>query len=130
MLRCHRNINASFLENQCVKPTNAQRGGSTVAKRDPYIEQEKRWRRVIRETVAKCYAAFALASYDMGLVPKRNKEKMFEVYVELFSKTQEYFNDNVRDGIDIIERCAEVTGIDMMSEMTARERGIEKGTRV
>lgn len=102
-----------------------------VAKRDPYIEQEKRWRRVIRETVAKCYAAFALASYDMGLVPRKNKDKMFRVYVELFSKTQEYFNDNVRDGIDIIERCAEVTGIDMMSEITAKERGVEKkGTRV
>lgn len=106
-------------------------GSKMRTQRDAFIEQEKRNRRRITETVSRCYAAFTLAVCDMGLIDESDEDRAFETLVELFSKTQDYFYDAIKPGgVDIIEQCFERTGINMMSELTAKEANITEGTKV
>ena len=95
--------------------------------RNPYIEQERRWRVILRERTASCYAAFVLALVDKGLVNTEDEGRMFEDIVDILSLTQDY----VSDGVSVIQKCADKTGINMMSEGTAKTLDLrEEGTRI
>ena len=81
-----------------------------------YIQQERRWRAHIREMVPKIYAGFCL---DFHL--------SFEQIVYILKKTQELWQADGENGFDIVKVCAEETGINLMSKVTADAAGIKEG---
>lgn len=89
-----------------------------MGKRNPFLEQEKRYRRVIKESVPKIYAGFALSlhrRYGFG----------FGRIVTVLSDTQKYWQEDGTGGFDILKACEDETGIQMLSEVTAKECGIK-----
>lgn len=86
--------------------------------RTTFIHQEKRWGVHIREMVPKIYAGFALSlhrRYGFG----------FDRIVTVLSDTQKYWQQDGVDGFDILKTCLDETGINLISEVTARECGIK-----
>ena len=90
-------------------------------KRNPFVEQERRYHRKIREIVPVIYAAFALALHEEGFGFKR--------VVRVLAETQNLWNRHASGELNIITECSEKLGIDMMSEATARTQGVE-GTKI
>lgn len=84
-----------------------------------YIEQEKRWRRRFLELTAKVYAGFVMTLHERFQLSDDD-------IVLALSDTHAYWQDDQ----DIVEHCAEMTGIDVMSELTAREQGEDEGIRI
>lgn len=77
-----------------------------------YIHQEKRWKAHIREMVPKIYAAFCLVLNEKyGLT--------FEQIVDILAATQDLWQSDGENGFDILKACAEKTGINLMSKVTA-----------
>lgn len=92
-----------------------------MTKRNPFYEQEKRYRRNMKEMVPKIYAAFALAlRHQYGYGQKR--------ILRVLAETQEMWIGQMRGEYDIIGRCYDETGLSMITEVTAKELGI-KGDR-
>lgn len=92
-----------------------------MGKNNLFIEQEKRYRRMIREIVPQVYAAFAVSlhrRYGFGFIR----------IGRVLADTQDYWNAAKNKEIDIVQLCADETGIDIMSEITAEELG-EKGDK-
>lgn len=86
-------------------------------KRNPFVEQERRYLRRIKELVPVIYAAFALALHEEGFGFKR--------IVRVLAETQSLWNRHAAGELNIIEECSEKLGIDMMSETTARTHGVQ-----
>lgn len=85
-------------------------------KRRNFIQQELRYRRQITEMVPVIYAAFAVAlhrHYGFGAVRTGR----------ILAETQEIWRSN--SPLEILAMCRNETGIDMVSETTAKEKGIE-----
>lgn len=91
-------------------------------KRNPFVEQERRYHRKIKELVPVIYAAFALALHE-------EEGFGFKRIVRVLGETQSLWNRHAAGELNIIEECSEKLGIDMMSETTARTQGIE-GTKI
>lgn len=88
----------------------------------PYIEQEKRFRRKVNEMAPKIYAAFAIALHrHFGF----GYERILRVLIE----SQELWRESAYGGLDIIQLRSDEVGIDMMSHLTAKEKGVE-GERI
>lgn len=87
-----------------------------------YVEQEKRYRKLVRETVPVVYAAFAIAIHrEFGFGYKR--------ILRVLALTQKYWRDHADGYMDIIKVCSEELGIDMISETTAKSTGAD-GERI
>ena len=71
------------------------------------------FRRAVDEIVPKVYAGFVLAMYARGL--------SFEEIVSVLQETQAYWTSDS----SIVAKCLEITGIDVMSETSAREQSAE-----
>ena len=87
-----------------------------------FIEQEKRFRRKIDELAPTIYAAFCIAlhrEYGFGY------ERILRVLIE----TQKLWHSAAEGYTDIVKLCEQETGIDLMSHLTAKERGVE-GERI
>ena len=93
-----------------------------MARRNPYIEQEKRYRRNLAEMVPKIYAAFAVALH-------RNYGFGFTRILRVLADTQDLWNKHVSNEIDIIKVCSDETGINMITTITAEEQGV-KGHKI
>lgn len=89
-----------------------------MRKRNPYFEQEKRYQRMIKEMVPKIYAAFALALH-------RQHGFGYTRILRILVETQELWIAQARGEYDIIKLCEEETGLNMISETTAKEHGIK-----
>lgn len=85
-----------------------------------YIHQEKRWMAHIREMVPKIYAAFCLVLH-------RQHHMNFNDIYNLLVETQALWQSDGVDGFDIVKICAEETGINLLSKVTADAAGIEEG---
>lgn len=83
-----------------------------------FINQEKRWKIAMREMVPKIYSAFILSLH-------RRFNFSFEDIVTVISDTQEYWRLDTEGEMDICRVCSEETGIDMLSEESAKKAGIE-----
>ena len=87
-------------------------------KRNPYFEQEKRYRRMVHEMVPKIYACFALSLHEhYGFGQKR--------IMRILGDTQRKWIEQANGNYDISAECLEKTGLNMISETTAKERGIK-----
>ena len=90
----------------------AERRHPEANKQATYIHQEKRWKAHIREMVPKIYAAFCLVLHEKyGLT--------FEQIVDILAATQDLWQSDGENGFDILKVCAEKTGINLMSKVTA-----------
>ena len=85
-----------------------------------YIYQERRWKAHIREMVPKIYAAFCLVLH-------RQHRMSFNDIYNLLVETQELWQSDGVDGFDILKVCADETGINLLSKVTADAAGIEEG---
>lgn len=85
-----------------------------------YIHQEKRWKTHIREMVPKIYAAFCLVLH------RQHKMSFNDIY-NLLVETQALWQSDGVDGFDIVKVCAEETGINLMSKVTADAVDVEEG---
>lgn len=83
-----------------------------------YIQQERRWRAHIREMVPKIYAGFALSLH-------RRFDMDFDQIVNALTDTQELWQADGGNGFDILKTCSEETGINLMSEVTAKALDVE-----
>lgn len=86
----------------------------------PYIHQEKRYVRNLQEVIPLVYAAFSISlhrRYGFG----------YHRIATVLADTQKLFceSKNLRME-DVMQRCFEETGIDIMSETTAKECGIKE----
>ena len=94
-----------------------------MAKRNPYFEQEKRYRRMVHEMVPQIYAAFALVLHRQhGFGYTRIMRVLYE--------TQELWQAHARKELDIVKVCEEETGLNMVSETTAKERGMKGDAKI
>ena len=75
--------------------------------------------RAVDEIVPKVYAGFVMTLHTRFGVE-------YEDIVYALRDTQRYWQEEE----DIIQQCLEVTGIDVMSSLTAQERGEEEGMEV
>ena len=75
--------------------------------------------RAVDEIVPKVYAGFVMTLHTRFGVG-------YEDIVYALRDTQRYWQTEE----DIIQQCLEVTGIDVMSSLTAQERGEEEGMEV
>ena len=87
-----------------------------------FIEQEKRFRRKIDELAPTIYAAFCIA------LKREFKFGYYRTY-RVLKVTQVLWHEAAVGGLDIVKQCEEETGIDLMSELRAREQGVE-GERI
>jgi len=85
-----------------------------------FKHQEKRWLAHIREMVPKIYAAFCLVLWN-------DYHLTFEQIVDILKKTQDMWQRDGENGFDIVKVCAEKTGINLMSKVTADAIGVEEG---
>lgn len=85
-----------------------------------FKHQEKRWLAYIRELVPKIYASVVL------LMHRRYHMGYKEIYNFLMDMQDLWQSDGV-DGFDIVKVCAEETGINLMSKVTADAIGVEEG---
>ena len=87
-----------------------------------FIEQERRFRRQINEMAPKIYAAFAIALHrHFGF----GYERILRVLIE----SQDLWHEAANGSLDIVKLCSDEVGIDMLSHLTAKERGVE-GERI
>ena len=88
-----------------------------MAKRNPFIEQERRYKRKIKELTPQVFASFIIAlhrCYGFG----------FKRCLRVLVMTQEIWNMAKDDGVDkLMQTCMDETGIDIMSAVTAKEIG-------
>lgn len=70
------------------------------------------------EIVPTVYAAFALA-----LSRKHGFDA--DQIAEIIAETHQYYNDAIMYGNDIVNECSDETGIDMMSEVTAKKHNVK-----
>lgn len=90
-----------------------------------FIDQERRYKRMIRELTPHIYAAFVIALYRDPKTAYLDADDI----AELLAETQQIWNESARGELDIIKECEDLTGISMLSEITAREMGVE-GDRI
>ena len=74
--------------------------------------------RKITEITPMVYASFALAL-------KREYGFGFQRILRVLASTQEIWNESINEDVDVISMCADETGIDVMSSVTAKELGAE-----
>lgn len=91
-----------------------------VKPQNSFKHQEKRWLAHIREMVPKIYASVVL------LMHRRYHMGYKEIYNFLMDMQDLWQSDGV-DGFDIVKVCAEETGINLMSKVTADAIGVEEG---
>lgn len=85
-----------------------------------FLHQEKRWMAHIREMVPKIYASVVLLMhrrYHMGY------EEIYNFLVDM----QDLWQADGDNGFDIVKVCAEETGINLLSKVTADAAGIKEG---
>ena len=85
-----------------------------------FKHQEKRWTAHIREMVPKIYAGFVLVLW-------RKYHMTFEQIVDILRDEQDLWQRDGVNGFDIVRTCAEETGINLLSKVTADAAGIEEG---
>lgn len=90
----------------------------------PYIHQERRYKRNLEEVIPLIYAAIAISlhrRYGFG----------FHRISTVIADSQKLFTEsrNLRME-EVMQRCYEETGIDIMSETTAKECGIKGGLEI
>lgn len=85
-----------------------------------FLHQEKRWLAHIREMVPKIYAGFCLVLWE-------DFHLSFEQIVYILKKTQDLWQSDGENGFDIVKVCAEETGINLISKVTADAAGIKEG---
>ena len=86
-----------------------------------FLHQERRYKRNLEEVIPFIYAAFAMSlhkRYGFG----------FDRIATVIADTQKLFTEtkNLTMG-EVMRRCYEETGIDIMSATTARECGVKEG---
>ena len=82
-----------------------------------YIQQEKRWMTHNRDLLRKVYASVALVEH-------RRHGRSFEEIVNDLAEIQElWLADGT--GFDILKTCAEETGINFISKVTAEKLGVQ-----
>ena len=87
-------------------------------KNKQFIDQERRYRRMIHEIIPKVYAAFSIAlhrEYGFG----------YERILRVLRETQKYWDESEAGEMDILAVCSEELGIDLISHQTAKEQGIK-----
>ena len=86
-----------------------------MAKRNPFIEQERRYKRKIKELTPQIFASFVIAlhrCYGFG----------FKRCLRVLVMTQDIWDVAKDDGVEKLMRvCQEETWIDIMSTITAKE---------
>ena len=87
-----------------------------------YIEQEKRFRRKIDELAPTIYAAFCIAL-------RREYKFGYGRTYRILAMTHKLWHEAAVGDIDIVKQCEKETGIDLMSELKAKEHGVE-GERI
>lgn len=85
-------------------------------RRNQFVEQERRYKRAMTEMVPRIYAAFAVSLH-------RNYGFGFVRIGRILADTQKYWQEMTADEIN--ELCIKETGINMISETTAKAAGIE-----
>lgn len=86
-------------------------------KNKQFVDQEKRYRRMVHEIIPKVYAAFSIAlhrEYGFG----------YERILRVLRDTQKYWDEAAAGNMDILKVCSEELGIDLVSSKTAQEQGI------
>ena len=90
-----------------------------MGKRNPFIEQERRYKRIIKELTPQIFASFIIAMhrcYGFG----------FKRCLRVLIMTQDIWNEAKENGIEqLIQTCMDETGIDIMSAVTAKEIGAQ-----
>ena len=87
-----------------------------------FVQREKRMMRKLHETVPVVYAAFCVALHRRY---KFGYQRILNVLID----TQDLFVKHGNGEIDILTICSEETGIDVLSEQTAKENDVE-GKRI
>lgn len=85
-----------------------------------FLHQEKRWLAHIREMVPKIYAGFCLVLWE-------DFHLSFEQIVYILKRTQALWQSDGENGFDIVKECADKTGINLLSKVTADAAGIKEG---
>ena len=90
-------------------------------RRNQFIEQERRYKRAMTEMVPRIYAAFAISLH-------RNYGFGFVRIGRILADTQRYWQTMSSEEINAL--CIEETGINMVSETTAKAAGIKEGRKI
>lgn len=84
-----------------------------------FIHQEQRWSAHVRELLPKINAAFAYVMW------KNHGLTQDEIYTDVTEMQDLWLADGT--GFNILKLCAEETGINFVSKVTADAFGIEEG---
>ena len=91
-----------------------------MARRNQFVEQELRYRRLVHEMVPKIYAAFAISLH-------RNYGFGYKRIERILQDTHYYWNNQPHE---IVQMCSDEVGINMVSAMTAKELDIKGDSKI
>ncbi len=82
-----------------------------MAKNNALINTYKNLQRKTAETLPNLYAAMAIALWEGLAMPEADK---VEAITDIFTRSQELWQDCVDNDVDLLKMCEELTGIDIM----------------
>lgn len=72
----------------------------------------------VDKQLTQIYSALALAMYE--ILPEGTDDEKQDFVLEILQKSQDIWHEAIATGKDVRDMCIEQTGIDVMSDNTAR----------